>query len=369
MTQVISTTTEVQPSHVCTSLLKTTGKPCGKPAYYIEPNKDKNEDRSKWTEVCGRHVKNKDSKTRNPHMVKNGRGKIERKEDIDLHKKTIEEAKLLNMKEKRTGDISCVKLRMFSKMPVKTGYLNVYPNEKHANKQDGLGMPALSPKKLGPIEIPNSKEISLTLEGYHQFNKVYPHELDSKGNLTKEFLETRKVGYGLKSPLRHKFGKTKAEHLKFLRSKGAKIKVDANVNIPLFSAIQEENGTFVKYTYLQSRYWYCTWYQVLAKKTKEYQTLVDLLKSGTNLQICGYDGFELSEGDRKDRKDRKDQKDQKNEGDRMSKFFLEAYQDESRPFGHEIVLICLLNKDINGGILPWEVLGKPNGQGTILVVQ
>ena len=57
-------------------------------------------------------------------------------------------------------------------------------------------VPSLSPKMVGPI-VHNQQglPVALTLEGFHQFNKVFIFELDAKGNLTPEFFERQKFGY------------------------------------------------------------------------------------------------------------------------------------------------------------------------------
>lgn len=117
-------------------------------------------------------------------------------------------------------------------------------------------MPGLSPKMVGPI-VHNQPGLpdALTLEGFHQFNKVFIFELDAKGNLTPTFFERQKFGYACQpgQAPRHKYGQTKDEHLKYIKDKGVDIK-NVNVNIPLYSVVVTPEGKMIKYTYFESRW-------------------------------------------------------------------------------------------------------------------
>ena len=82
-------------------------------------------------------------------------------------------------------------------------------------------------------------------------------------------------------------------------------------------------------SYLDSRLVYCEMYTELVKQTKEYKDLVEMKNSGTNLHIIGYDGRDV---------------------EMNAESIMAAYLDETAPFGHELVLCCLL---ANIDPLPW----------------
>jgi hypothetical protein len=78
---------------------------------------------------------------------------------------------------------------------------------------------------------------------------------------------------------------------------------------------------------VQSRYFYCCAYEVLAKQSKDFTTLVKLLDEGHNITICGYDAYPVT------------------------KNIYEHYCDPTKPFGHEMVLYALLTRDP----CPWHL--------------
>jgi hypothetical protein len=100
-------------------------------------------------------------------------------------------------------------------------------------------------------------------------------------------------------------------------------------------AIPKAKGTAVgsyfdarTFDYVPSRKFYCTVYEMLAKLSPKYQELAVMLDRGTNIQIIGYDGFDLEISD---------------------VAVAQAYYDPTRPFGHELVLFTMLN----GLTRPW----------------
>ena len=106
-----------------------------------------------------------------------------------------------------------------------------------------------------------------------------------------------------------------------------------NKNIPLYSIHLDKNGAERRYTYVQSRYFYCHQYEKLAPKTDDFKKLKQMLNEGINLQIVGYDAYPIT------------------------KSLQEHYEDPDKPFGHEIVLYTLLVvKDPEN--YPWNVYYK-----------
>ena len=203
------------------------------------------------------------------------------------------------------------------------GFMKVFPNFKHQNRKDGFGCKSLSPKSLGPIEHRQpGLPVCKNLENFHQFNKVHPSELDASQSIKKNFYSSQKLAYNDSTAHRHKEVR----------------KIDGKRETPRFSVLYGEDGKQYRYTYVQSRYLYCYFYEQLAKKEKDFETLQNMLKSGRNLQIVGYDGFDVTP-----------------EG------LSTAFTDTSRPFGHEMALYTMLviNDCKN---YPWNIYYHKNKQ-------
>lgn len=197
-----------------------------------------------------------------------------------------EEIAIVAQENKLHGEIGQLKLqrmKMFVTVDSIPGFMKVFPNYKHENRKDGFGCSALSPKKLGPIHF-NGLEAN-NLENFWQFAKVFPCEY-------KDEKQRKKMGI---------------------------------TNKPLFSVYLDKDGKERKYSYVESRYFYCRLYADLVRKEEKFIRLQNLLKEGYNLLICGYDAYPMEET--------------------FSKYYL----DESLPFGHERVLYCLLKDEE-----PWE---------------
>ena len=124
-------------------------------------------------------------------------------------------------------------------------------------------------------------------------------------------------------PLRHKYDRKTLKQF------------NKNINIPLFSIYYTENGEEKRYNYLQCRYFYCHYYEKLAKKEKDFKILVNYIQNGYNLNIVGYDGYNVTTS------------------------LWDMYNDISKPFGHEMVLYTILiEKDPNK--YPWNIFYKHN---------
>jgi hypothetical protein len=67
----------------------------------------------------------------------------------------------------------------------------------------------------------------------------------------------------------------------------------------------------------------------LASKQSDFKKLQDLIKNGTNIQICGYDGRSIGH-----------------------RSIEEEYLDPSKPFGHELVLATMLTEKPEN--YPWK---------------
>uniref|UniRef100_A0A6C0J4E0 Uncharacterized protein n=1 Tax=viral metagenome TaxID=1070528 RepID=A0A6C0J4E0_9ZZZZ len=208
------------------------------------------------------------------------------------------------------------------------GYLNVFPNYRHNARKDGYGCSELSPKSLGPIEhnMPGLPT-ALNLENFHQYAKFWSFEIDINDMPTEQTLHHRIKGYQSKIPARHK-------HSNDILSKYG------NVNAPKYSLYYRSDGTPLKYSYLECRYFYCHYYELLATETKSYKELLHKIKQGYNLNIVGYDGYPPSG-------------------------HIEMYLDISKPYGHEMVLYALLTIPETCSY-PWNIYNREHKELYIL---
>lgn len=153
------------------------------------------------------------------------------------------------------------------------------------------------------------------IENFHQGSKCFAIECDDTTKEPNElFFKNRLSFYQDEKPHRHKY----------------KGKDEKNKNIPLYFVWMDKDEKMHKLSYVESRQFYCNFYERLAKKTKDFATLKKMHKEGTNLQICGYDGRPLEVED-----------------------IEKEYLDPSKPFGHELVLYSLLMLD-DENEYPWR---------------
>lgn len=280
---------------------KRKGNSCTNQAYY----------ESNGQYVCGVHSKKGE---RTKLEINPKKEEIEQKR-LEDEKAMIEQVALENRKNKQKGKVVCSKLRMMKKPDNIEGYMKVFPNFKHQTRRDGFGCASLSPKSLGPVDhgmpgYPSAKNI----ENFHQFSKIFEFELED----LEKAKQLRIDAYKSDKPHRHKYP---TEQLK---------KYNKNVNIPLYSVYVDKYGNEHQYNYVQCRYFYCHWYEKLAKETQDFKQLETMINNGYNLQIIGYDGYQPTND------------------------LYSHYLDESRPFGHELVLYTLLTVK-NPKEYPWNL--------------
>lgn len=223
--------------------------------------------------------------------------------------KKIEEAAMRNQLAGRRGDVIVSKMRMMKRVDHREGYRSVFPNRQHGGRTDGLGVPSLSPMVLGPVHHPQPNlPVANNLENLHQFNKVFPSEVDKDNNPLPQFYETQRKAYEDDIPHRHK--------------------ESATGNIPLYSIWRNEDGGETRLSYFESRQVYCHYYEKLAKQTDVFYDLCEMLAKGYNLNIIGYDGYPVEQQPREEH----------------YQCLERCYRDISRPFGHELVLYTLLTE-------------------------
>jgi hypothetical protein len=144
----------------------------------------------------------------------------------------------LNAQSKQgSGTVSMYRIQMRKEVPLVPGKLNIFPNRRHGNRLDGLGLPSMSPMNLGPVNhgqpgLPMSK----CVENYHQSNKVFENEVTELGVPNELFFSKQVEMYTSDVPQRHKY--TKKDR-------------------PLYSVHLTADGKLKRFDYVQSRYFYC----------------------------------------------------------------------------------------------------------------
>ena len=264
--------------------------------------------------LCGVHSK---SKPRQKLLV-NPNKKAIKEESIAQHHQSCLLTKQQNAEHNLPGQVICGKMSMMKEVQHIAGFLSVFPNKNHGNRTDGLGIPALSPMNLGPVVHGQSGlPPAVNLENFWQASKLYPQQVLCKETDHSLCSESCFRKYQLEM-----FRNGRAErHNKFAKDAGGK-KV-----VPLGWVWTKANGETSLFSYVQSRQFYCTFYERLTRASPEYDKLVELVRDGTSVQILGYDGRKIETGQNKD----------------GMKRLLEAYYlDGSAPFGHELVLVSML---------------------------
>jgi len=157
--------------------------------------------------------------------------------------------------------------------------------------------------------------LALNIENFHQGSKCFREEtLPDSDDPSPLYYENRLRFYGDAVPHRHKY-------------KGD----GANKNAPLYFVWVDRDGKDHRLTYVESRQFYCTFYERLAGVQQDYAKLRDMIAGGTDVCICGYDAAPLGPGET----------------------IADAYLDASKPFGHERVLYAMLTV-ADPELLPWR---------------
>lgn len=265
--------------------------------------------------MCGVHSKGKGMKrtelTKMSKKEKEGK-KTERVEEmIDLAVENIQSRDPGEHKWK----LKLVKMGgLFPFVPLRPGWINIYPNFKRNWQGIGGNYPELSPMSLGPVvhgqpDVPDSKNI----ENFHQGSKFFSEKEDEES-----FKKNQKRMFLSREPQRHKFkGLTK--------------------NIPDHFVWIDKNKKEHHLTYIESRQFYCNFYERLARKKKQYGCIQKMLSVGCYIQLCGPDAFSI-DGIGEDVIDM----DQNELIDNIEKEYLSP----TVPFGHERVLFTMLIFDL-----------------------
>lgn len=298
----------------CDSFVKSSNKQCENFAYFYLPEKDQM--------LCGIHSRSVKNRQKLPKNPKKSTDRIQFNESW---KQECDKIAQENSALGKIGRVECSKLKMM-KLPTNIqGFVKVFPNFKHDNRKDGYGCKSLSPKAIGPIDHkqPNLP-LSKNLENFHQFNKVFPWEVDENGEILECFFKAQTDAYNDEQPHRHKFS------LNEIKKRKRDTNDKTNINTPLFSVHMTKDGQLKKFSYLESRFFYCHHYEMMATKLEQFLQLKDMKQKGYNLQIVGYDAYPLLK---------------LNPDESDVEMFDRFYNDVSKPFGHELVLAALLILD------------------------
>jgi hypothetical protein len=269
-------------------------KPCDKPAYYL----------LNGYYFCGAHCKDKN---RIELKVNPKKKEISAAANDDRQDQVVVYM-TQNMEAGRFGEVIATKLYGRKNPDHKEGFMSVFPNNKHGNRTDGLGMHSLSPMRMGPIHhfCPGVGPASC-LENFWQGSKQYVCETELNGDPSKEYFKTRDAMFLNPEPQRHK----------------AVSKFESGVK---HSVWFDERGQRHFLSYVESRQVYCEIYEYFALKTEDFATLKEAMESGMNLNIIGYDAHNV----------------RRHVGKTLKEQFEAAYLDASVPFGHEVCLQALL---------------------------
>lgn len=195
------------------------GEKCTNTASYYEEYESKRHG-AYYRIRCGVHSK-ADSRF---NLKKNPKKEEIRTQNIEAHEQTVLKAKKHNIKHNRRGDVIVSKMS-FHHAPEVSGYQKIFPNFRHGGRKDGVGMPELSPMKLGPVQhfTPNLSP-AVNIENFYQSSKVYSNEVDDDGNPTSDFYKMRRKLFKDDVPHRHKPTRPKSK------------------SVPLYSVFSNEQG-------------------------------------------------------------------------------------------------------------------------------
>jgi hypothetical protein len=279
------------------------GAPCRNHAYFRAETDD-----DPPLLLCGVHAKQAECAALPKRSAADKRRQASERQQTE--QADIERARSENVRAGRRGSVTLTRMFRMRAVPALPGRTKVFPNYRHQNRSDGIGCASLSPMSLGPVEHgqPDLPPASC-VENFHQGSKCFREEVDRHGAPLELFYENRLRFYEDDVPHRHKY-------------KG----MGANKNVPLYFVWVGEDGAEHRLGYVESRQFYCTFYERLARETEDYARLERLLDEGYDLQLCGYDAHDVSVLP----------------GDDPLVAAERAYLDATKPFGHERVLYAML---------------------------
>jgi hypothetical protein len=149
-------------------------------------------------------------------------------------------------------------------------------------------------------------------EAKSQINKVFQEEMDENKNPSSLFYENQLKFYNDSKPHRHKY-------------KGS---------IPLYSLWVDKYNREHRVTYVQSRQFYCTFYERAVCNDSAFLYLKEMVNSGLNILIHDYDGYGMNQTFGKRNK--------QDESYGIMYDIEKDYLDPRSPYGHGKVLYAML---------------------------
>lgn len=277
----------------CQSCYKS-GEACREAAYYIQNGSYR----------CGRHS----DKTLRRELPVDPNRSANITLATDARDEVTMEIAAENFRRGKKGQVMTTKIHGMKNPKHTEGFMSIFPNFAHENRKDGVGMSSLSPMKIGPIGhyCPDVGPAG-SLEKLWQGSKQYNCESNKDGTPSPEYFETRNFTFLSKKPSRHK-------------------KVSDPDSGVKHSVFYDEHGKIHFLGYIESRQVYCVIYEFYAEQTDDFKLLREMVDSGVNVNLIGYDAHDVK----------------KYKGKTIVEQFEMAYLDPKYPFGHEMCLQAML---------------------------
>jgi hypothetical protein len=194
------------------------------------------------------------------------------------------------------------KVIMTGNLPSEPKYLHIYlSTDSVIAHENNIFFPSLSAENLGPIVLANGEEC-VNLENLWEFSKVDKSLVDNK----EKYLEIRKVGFE-----------------------------DPNYNFytedEAFFLFKDRNGNERRYTFLEARFFFCHYYELLVRNKPDFLRLKTLKEDRFNLQLAGCIF--------------------------VSKTPIEHYIQDKANFDQSMILYCMLTID-DPNNYPWRVASR-----------
>ena len=127
----------------------------------------------------------------------------------------------------------------------------------------------LCAENLGPV-IHTHKDVpsAHNLMNYFVYSKVYPRDMDGNGDPTPDFFQKRIEG--------------------FLNYQASISKYDDVPDLPEYTLFTWPNGEHHRYTYVQAKYFFCKWYEFLARDQYDFKRLKSVIFTEKILLVGPY---------------------------------------------------------------------------------
>ena len=211
----------------------------------------------------------------------------------------------------KRGNIRVLKLyHRFAKVDVELKKWPIIEGYERYNVCKGSKYQDLSPMKLGPVYV-DGKLFAKNIEDGWQCSKVWPFHIEQGPYWLKYWEKWSELGRMSNQARRHRNpNRGKTRHI--------------NKNVPLYSLFKGE-----KLGYKEARKkMYIPWYEELVVKTDAYKDLLNRHLSGIDLVLLEFDGL--------------DRNNPRQNVDLTEDKLKELIEDDSRPFGHGLVLAAML---------------------------